>query len=255
MVDDVRITAPGSPRWRATHRYSGNIADSCVRLHVLAGRYLAVRRGNVAFSLGGNLLLKLVGELRDEAGHSCLRQSGCRSRTISRRSRMRSLRRSMSRFYTASLLSASIAKGKRRRAHRSHAQSGTDQVSARSFRQFDDVATALMHGFDVLPIIMRARGSRAFLRRIRVPTWLLTGACRGPTVWAVLVTFYPFLVVTRQIGGGACVWLPYWHVVAGGSTSQRKYGQWAPFMDEDLFTDLMRQARHSGRLAAAFSVP
>jgi hypothetical protein len=63
------------------------------------------------------------------------------------------------------------------------------------------------------------------------------------------VTFYPFLVVLQRHGREAAVWLPYWHVVATGRSLTTKYGQWAPFMDEHLFRDLLAQARQSGYLA------
>ncbi len=62
------------------------------------------------------------------------------------------------------------------------------------------------------------------------------------------VTFYPFLIVTKREGRDQAVWLPYWHVVEGGEKVNRKYGQWAPFMDMKLFEDLLSQARNAGYL-------
>jgi hypothetical protein len=62
------------------------------------------------------------------------------------------------------------------------------------------------------------------------------------------VTFYPFLVVTKREGGDRAVWLPYWHVVGDGEKVERKYGQWAPFMDMELFEDLLAQARNKSFL-------
>jgi hypothetical protein len=55
------------------------------------------------------------------------------------------------------------------------------------------------------------------------------------------VVFYPFLVVLRR-GRTRAYWLPYWHVEAG----KEKYGQWAPFMNERSFKDLLLQARQKG---------
>ena len=57
------------------------------------------------------------------------------------------------------------------------------------------------------------------------------------------VVFYPFLVVLKR-GRTQAFWLPYWHVEAG----KLKYGQWAPFMDESLFKDLLLQAQQRGYL-------
>jgi len=62
------------------------------------------------------------------------------------------------------------------------------------------------------------------------------------------VTFYPFLVVTEREGRDQAVWLPYWHVVQTGEKENLKYGQWAPFMDMELFKDLLSQARNADYL-------
>jgi predicted alpha/beta-fold hydrolase len=48
--------------------------------------------------------------------------------------------------------------------------------SARSFREFDDAATAPMHGFDGAADYYARSSSRAFLPHIRVPTLLLHAA-------------------------------------------------------------------------------
>jgi len=48
-------------------------------------------------------------------------------------------------------------------------------------------------------------------------------------------------VVLRR-GRTRAYWLPYWHVEAG----KEKYGQWAPFMNERSFKDLLLQARQKG---------
>jgi hypothetical protein len=62
------------------------------------------------------------------------------------------------------------------------------------------------------------------------------------------VTFYPFLIVTKREGRDKAVWLPYWHVTQDGEKKTIKYGQWAPFMDMELFEDLLSQARSAGYL-------
>lgn len=59
------------------------------------------------------------------------------------------------------------------------------------------------------------------------------------------VTFYPFLVILEGTEKpGRSIWLPYWHTVEG----KRKYGQWAPHMDDFVFIDLINQAREKGYL-------
>jgi hypothetical protein len=62
------------------------------------------------------------------------------------------------------------------------------------------------------------------------------------------VTFYPFLVVAKREGRDQALWFPYWHVVCDGEKVDLKYGQWAPFMDIELFEDLLSQARNAGYL-------
>lgn len=57
------------------------------------------------------------------------------------------------------------------------------------------------------------------------------------------VTFYPFLVVLQRAGDTSySAWLPYWHLHG----NKRKYGQYAPFMDDPQFMDLVRQAQQRG---------
>jgi hypothetical protein len=73
----------------------------------------------------------------------------------------------------------------------------------------------------------------------RLEGWL----CEGRKV-----TFYPFLIITKREGRDQAVWLPYWHVVRGGEKENLKYGQWAPFLDMELFDDLLSQARNDGYL-------
>lgn len=62
------------------------------------------------------------------------------------------------------------------------------------------------------------------------------------------VTFYPFLVVTAREGRDRAVWITYWHIILDGNKRISKYGQWAPYMDHDLFVDLIEQATASGLL-------
>ncbi len=76
---------------------------------------------------------------------------------------------------------------------------------------------------------------------------------RNPECWhraeGSKVKFYPFFVILRRHGRNLAVWLPYWHIVKmDDQTLIRKYGQWAPFMDTNLFEDLLSQAQSKGYL-------
>ena len=64
------------------------------------------------------------------------------------------------------------------------------------------------------------------------------------------VEFYPFLVVLRILGGKddgkLAAWLPYWHLHYVSNPPEVKYGQWAPFMDIEVYTRLQERARKDG---------
>jgi hypothetical protein len=66
------------------------------------------------------------------------------------------------------------------------------------------------------------------------------------------VTFYPYLIAMEYTDGrGKTFWLPYWHTVTrerSGTGEMKRYGQWTPFLAEDLFKSLLAQAREKGYL-------
>ena len=45
---------------------------------------------------------------------------------------------------------------------------------------------------------------------------------------------------------GNAMWFPYWHLVKLKKGTKCKYGQWAPLMDDRLFSCLVRQAKKKG---------
>lgn len=65
-----------------------------------------------------------------------------------------------------------------------------------------------------------------------------------------LVKFYPFLVIAESIDEGYnSAWLPYWHIVEKkGQIIEKKYGQWAPFMDIKSYKSLLNNAKKKGFL-------
>lgn len=79
---------------------------------------------------------------------------------------------------------------------------------------------------------------------------------KNPETWryekkGVDVVFYPFLVVGKRHGRDDAVWMPYWHRIGG----RLKPGQFAPFMDQPLFDDLLKQARRRGYLKGTTKGP
>ena len=62
------------------------------------------------------------------------------------------------------------------------------------------------------------------------------------------VTFVPFLVILKNDDGAKTCWLPYWHVVERKGKRERKYGQWAPYVNQTEFVSLLEKARKAGHL-------
>lgn len=90
----------------------------------------------------------------------------------------------------------------------------------------------------VLPFGLSAGTTDCRVLSAFLPTQLVSWEHESETV-----TFYPFLVVLQRAGDdGYSAWLPYWHLHG----NRRKYGQYAPFMDDPQFMDLVRQAHQRG---------
>jgi hypothetical protein len=83
-----------------------------------------------------------------------------------------------------------------------------------------------------------------------IAAFLPTQSCSWPDEHNRTVTFYPFLVVMQNQEQRRSYWLPYFHVIdVGGGKSVIRYGQWAPFLGDDLFIDLLSQAKRAGYLS------
>ena len=127
----------------------------------------------VGVSLGGNVLLKWLGE-RGEAASALVRRAVAVSAPLDIAAAGEALDRGLNRLlytrmFLATLKPTSLAKlevfpglydGARLRA-------------ARTFREFDDLVTAPLHGFRDTDDYWARASSKAYLERIRVPTLLL----------------------------------------------------------------------------------
>lgn len=91
-----------------------------------------------------------------------------------------------------------------------------------------------------------AFGADGTIRVIQIfaPTEPRTWEHEGRTI-----KHHPFLVIGETQGEPPVrtAWLPYWHTDKGGKR-EVKYGQWAPHMDLDIFSELIDQARSEGLL-------
>lgn len=156
--------------------HSGHTDDIAFVLRLLADRHGHAPRGLVGFSLGGNAMLKLLGELGDAAA-ALVQAAVAVSVPYDLAAGADSLERTrMGRFYTARFVRSLVAKTEAK-APLLRDVCDLDRIrAARTFRQFDDAATAPIHGFDSAADYYARSGSRDFLPLIRVPTLLLHAA-------------------------------------------------------------------------------
>jgi hypothetical protein len=163
----------GEPNRLARSYHSGETGDLDFVLGWLRDRLPGSPIGVVGFSLGGNVLLKWLGEQRDAALD---RVVACAAVSVpfDLAECERALdSTTMGRFYVRRFLETLIAKVEAKAAIIAD-RIDIDRVrAADSFRSFDDAATAPLHGFpDAAEYYVRS-SSAPFLPFVRVPTLVL----------------------------------------------------------------------------------
>lgn len=138
------------------------IADDPTRPLLIAG-----------VSLGGNVLLKWLGEQGDRAPHQ-LRGAAAISVPFDLARGSRHLDRGFSRFYQAHFLRSLRLKAIGKSAHYPQALSPEVVRRARTLYDFDDLVTAPVHGFRDADDYYARSSSLHFLASIRTPTLLLS---------------------------------------------------------------------------------
>jgi len=163
----------GEPN-RAPHFYhSGKTDDPDFVLHTLRERYPTRRFGALGFSLGGNVLLKLLGE-RTDGGRALVDAAvvisvpydlaaGC---GLLERSRMGRL---YAAYFLRSLQSKLHLKGRVLR----EILDLEAAAAARTIREFDDRVTAPLHGFPSAAEYYEDSSSIRYLEGVHVPTLML----------------------------------------------------------------------------------
>jgi uncharacterized protein len=166
----------GEPNRAARLYHSGDTADIEHVLRLLAARHPAAPRGAIGFSLGGNALLKLLGELGTAAA-DLTHAAAAVSVPYDLAAGADALERTtMGRFYTRRFVRSLVAKAEAR-APLLDGICDLDRVRvARSFREFDDAATAPIHGFADAADYYARSSSAGLLPAIRIPTLLLHAA-------------------------------------------------------------------------------
>ncbi|MGB5261920.1 MAG: hydrolase [Gammaproteobacteria bacterium] len=163
----------GTPNRLSRSYHSGETGDLEFVVQHLHSRYPQQPLSVIGFSLGGNVLLKWLGETGTRAG---IHQAIAISVPFDLDAAARQLDRGISRLYRNHLL------GRLRAAVRIKAGAHPppwplerlDEL--RSFHAFDDAITAPLNGFRGVDDYYTRASSRQFLRQIRVPTVILQSA-------------------------------------------------------------------------------
>lgn len=163
----------GEPNRALRFYHSGETSDATLVLELIRRRYPDRRVGAVGFSLGGNVLLKLMGE-RSDGGRGLLDAAAAMSVPYDLAAGCAELEkggmaRAYTRYFMRSLQAKLTAKAEALQGH-------VDVEAARrvrSIRDFDEVVTAPLNGFDDASDYYRRSSSKGFLEHVRVPTLLL----------------------------------------------------------------------------------
>jgi uncharacterized protein len=163
----------GEPNRLDSYYHSGATSDPRHVLELLRQRYPDRKIGSMGFSLGGNILLKLMGE-RSDGGRGLLDAAVAMSVPYDLSAGCGLLEQSpMGRAYSAYFL-YSLKNKVRIKERRLAVRIDVEAVyRAASLRRFDDLVTAPLHGFDDAEHYYRDSSSNRYLSGIGVPTLLL----------------------------------------------------------------------------------
>ncbi len=163
----------GVPNRRARFYHSGETGDISLVLDLLHERYPGRPLGALGFSLGGNALLRYLGEKGDTPPPYL---SGTAAISVpydlAEGSRMLESSR-MGRIYTGYFLRSLQDKARAKRELLSEVVDFEAILRARTLREFDAAATAPLHGFADAEEYYRQASAGPILPSIRVPTHLL----------------------------------------------------------------------------------
>ena len=160
----------GEPNRLARGYHSGETGDLGTVLELLHGRDPQRLIYLIGFSLGGNVLLKWLGENPDQQK---VQKAIAVSVPFELNIAALRLESGASRLYQAHLLHK-LRRSIRARASRIPLPIDTGKLDdLKTFRQFDDHVTAPLHGFRNVDDYYQRCSSRPFIRRIQCPTLIL----------------------------------------------------------------------------------
>jgi uncharacterized protein len=150
--------------------HSGETSDAAWVIDRLRERQPEVRLGAVGISLGGNVLLKYLGERGDSSG---LDAAAAWSVPFDLAAGADFMESGVARLYVRRLLQ-SLRRKVIARADELAAHIDLEgALRARTFREFDDAATAPLHGFEDAADYYRRSSSASFVPAVRTPTLVL----------------------------------------------------------------------------------
>lgn len=174
----------GEPNRLPRFYHAGDSADLAFALGVVADHFSGAALGALGFSLGGNQLLKYLGE---QGSGAAVRAAAAVSVPYDLAGGSDQLEGSaMGRFYTSVFLRSLKEKYGSKRDVIDDACDADAVMRSRSFRDFDDAATARLHGFRDVDDYYTSSSSAQFLPAVRVPT-LLVHAVDDPFVPAAAI--------------------------------------------------------------------
>jgi len=159
--------------------HSGETGDLQSTLQHVRGVTGAPLACVVGYSLGGNVLLKWLGERGEQ---SLVKTAVAVSVPFNLADAAERLDRGLSRLYQRYLLRKLRASYRRKFRARALVPLPVSLEALRSFREFDDQITAPLHGFAGADDYYRRSSSRQFLKDIRTPT-LILHARDDPFMW------------------------------------------------------------------------
>ncbi len=161
----------GEPNRLPRLYHSGETGDLGFIVELIQREYPARPLGAVGFSLGGNVLLKFLGERGDDVS------LGFAAAAISVPYQLElcaaRMNRGFSRVYRWYLLRKLKRKVVLKRRIVAPLIDTRRALNARTFEEFDDAATAPLHGFEGAVDYYARSSSRNFLKSIRRPTLLI----------------------------------------------------------------------------------
>lgn len=163
----------GEPNLTPRFYHSGETEDIRFVLHELKRRYPHVPIGVIGFSLGGNAMLKFLGE-EGEAARGLVQAAVAVSVPYDLSAGDVFLMQSaMGRFYTRIFIKSLVDKMELKKDLLPDVCDLERARQARSFREFDDAVTAPLHDFTSAEDYYTRSSSAQFIEHIRVPTLLL----------------------------------------------------------------------------------